>query len=94
MGFAEVVIEQKGTSISVFGFAELAGVMISEAEVIPGLGVGGNECGGEFEFFYCLGVFAFVDELFALEEGLGAGWSATGCEQKEKENKTKVKQIK
>jgi len=65
-------------------------MMISEAEIVPRLGVGGNKCGGEFEFFDGLRVFGFVDEFFALNESLGAGGSATACyEQKEKERSVK-----
>src|SRR5262245_45688610 len=46
MGFAEVVVHKEGAAVSLFGFSELAEVMISETEVIPCLSVGGNEsCG-------------------------------------------------
>jgi hypothetical protein len=86
VGFAEVVIDEEGALIGFFGFAELAGVVISEGEIVPCVGVGGNECGGEFEFFNGLGVIAFVDKFFALEERFGASRSATGRNEKEKEN--------
>ena len=78
MGFAEVVINEEGPSIGLFSLAGLAGVVISEAKVVPCLGVGGDECGGKFEFFDGLCVFAPVDEFCALKEGLGAGRSAAG----------------
>src|SRR5262249_6766829 len=37
MGFAEVVIDEERASIGFFGFAELAGVVISEGEIVPSL---------------------------------------------------------
>ena len=89
MSFAEIVINEEGASIGLFGFAGLVGVMISEAEVIPCLGIGGNKCGGEFEFFNGLRVFAFVDEFFALNKGFGARGSAAGYEEKQNEREVK-----
>ena len=83
MRFAEIVVDQEGASIGLFGFVELAGMVISQAQIVPCLGVGGNECGGEFEFFDGLCVFALVDEFFALNESFGTGGSATARYEQE-----------
>ena len=91
MGFAEIMIDEERAPIGFFGFVELAGVMICEAEIVPSLSVGGDECGGKLEFFNCLSVFAFVDEFFTLEESLGTGGSATGCD--EKQNRRDAEQV-
>jgi len=91
MSFAEVVIDEERAPVGFFGFAELASVVISEAEIVPRQSIGGYECDGEFEFFNGLAVITFVDEFFALEEGFGTGGSATGCQEQEKENERRVK---
>jgi hypothetical protein len=93
MSLAEVVVDEESAPVGFFGVGELAGVVISETEIVPRLGIGGNKCGGEFELFNGLGVVAFVDEFFALNEGFGAGGSATGCNNEEKENEGEVTSV-
>ena len=84
VGFDEIAIEFQRLLVRFVGFFGLAGILVGEAEEVPGLrldgrGIFGEEARGFFEFFDGSGVIAFAQEFFAFDN---SAWTsrAAGAE--------------
>lgn len=85
MGGGEVVVEAEGVEVGLGGFGGLAIGVMGEAEVVPGLGVGGKELHRGAESAEGVGWFAFFQQTGAVEEGTGSGGGTGGQAQGEAE---------
>lgn len=78
MGGGEVVIQAEGMEVGFGGFGGLAVGVMGEAEVVPSLGIGGEELHGGPESAQGVGGLAFFQQAGAIEEGTGSGGGAGG----------------
>jgi len=77
MRLGEIVVERQRPFVALLGLVGLAGVMASQAQVVPGLPVRRDQGRGTLQFFHGLRVFALLDQPFALEQGSRARRRAT-----------------
>src|SRR5207248_10089825 len=66
---------------SPLSFGGLAGIMISQSEIVPGMRVVGQKRGRGLQFLERLRIFATLDESFTIKQGTRPGRSTTGDEQ-------------
>ena len=60
-------------AIGLLGFRSLAAVLISNPQVIPGVGIRREQGGGGFQFFQSLLVFALSRSVFPCRSARGPG---------------------
>jgi hypothetical protein len=78
MGDGEIAVDPEGLAVGVGCFAGLAGGVVGEAEVVPGLGIAGEEFDGRSEPWDGVLRPAFLEQSFPVEQGPGAGGCAGG----------------
>src|SRR5438876_2703728 len=64
----EIAVQRQGLLISLDRVAVPAGAVVSQAEMVPGPGLFGQQARRLFQPLNRLGIVAFVNETFALQE--------------------------
>jgi hypothetical protein len=80
MGLRKVAIQKQGALIGFLGFGWVAGIVLGEAEIIPGMSVGCEQRSGGGELVNSLGELSLFDQALAFEQSAGPGGGA--AEQK------------
>ena len=82
-GRGEVPVQDEGVLVGFEGFSALAAVLVGEAQVIPSLGVAGQQADCFVQVLDGGRVVALLDEFFPAEQGSGAGRGATTEEHRQ-----------